>query len=100
MLLGMPVADLEIRHFLTCGVAVAIGVTESAYRGLTGSVVVGEVIGEIRPTPIASAYASASRLLSSLLVIDLSPFIAAAAADWVVWSMTMIYSIFISLRGS
>ena len=31
--------------------------------------------------PIASAYASASRLLSSLLVIDLSPFIAAAAAE-------------------
>ena len=34
--------------------------------------------------PIASAHASASRLFSSLLAIDLSPFIAAVAADWAI----------------
>ena len=39
MLPGMPVADLEGSRFLTCGVSVAIGVTESAYRGLTGGIV-------------------------------------------------------------
>ena len=48
MLLGMPVADLEIRHFLTSRVPVTIGVTQSAHRSLTGSVVVSRSIGEIR----------------------------------------------------
>ena len=48
MLPGMPVANLEVSRFLTCGVSVAIGVTESAYRILTACVVVSGLIGEIR----------------------------------------------------
>ena len=47
MLPGMPVTDFEVSH-LACRVPVAISVTQSAHRGLTGSVVVGRSIGEIR----------------------------------------------------
>ena len=47
MLLGMPVADLEVRGLLACGVPVAVGVTPGAYRSLTACVVMSELIGEI-----------------------------------------------------
>ena len=83
MLLRMPVADLEVCRLFTRRVPVAVGVTPDAQHVLTGSIVVGLRIPPA-PMPIVSAYASASRRLrlSSLLVIDLPPFIAAAAADW------------------
>ena len=75
--------DFKISLFLACRVSIAVGFTEGAYRVLTGCVIVSEVVWIVpsahrgslaSPMPIASLYASASRLLSSLLVIRSSFF--------------------------
>ncbi len=48
MLLGMPVADLEVSHFLARRISVSVGVASDAGQVLAGGVVVSDLIGDIR----------------------------------------------------
>ena len=62
MLPGMPVANLEVSRFLTCGVSVAIGVAQGADRVLTSCVVVGEVVWVVRHLVVEIRIANTHRL--------------------------------------
>ena len=77
MLLGMPAPYLEVRLLFTLVVSIEVSGAENTQLVLTTVVVVGELIGIVRPIIVKlritnSHYlgvASASFLLSSLLVI-------------------------------